>query len=146
MLPPGEVRDAMQTKAAERGWALEELIAAIPKKVRRGQTRREGGRGFRGPRTLADGLRQIMENGEQWLRRHCSKAWAADDWLEGKAGAAGPGGLKARLAEAQETLRKVRESVAELEGRLKRVGAGVSDGQTSGLKATKIGRARAKPR
>src|SRR4051812_44059558 len=37
MLPPGEGRDALQRKAAERGWSLDELTAAIPKKVRRGR-------------------------------------------------------------------------------------------------------------
>ena len=45
-LPPGERRDALQRKAAELGWGLEELAAAIPRKVRRTQTRREGGRPF----------------------------------------------------------------------------------------------------
>ncbi len=33
-LPPGERRDALQRKAAERGWGLEELAAAIPRKPR----------------------------------------------------------------------------------------------------------------
>src|SRR3954447_15872078 len=32
MLPPGKARDRLQREAAERGWGLEELIAAIPKK------------------------------------------------------------------------------------------------------------------
>ena len=126
----------MQRKAAERGWGLEELVAAIPKKVRRGQTRREGGRAFRGPRTVADGLRQVVRHGDEWLRRHGSKAWAGDDWLEGKVGAAGPGGLKARLAEAREALRKVRESVAELEGRLKRFEAERVEGRPAESKAS----------
>src|SRR3954447_13547750 len=53
MLPPGEGRDTLQRKAAERGWSREDLVGAIPKKVRREQTRREGGRAFRGPRSLA---------------------------------------------------------------------------------------------
>jgi len=35
MLPPGDGRDALQRKAADRGWGLDELAAAIPKKVRR---------------------------------------------------------------------------------------------------------------
>ena len=144
MLPPGEGRDTLQRKAAERRWSLEELVAAIPKQVRREQTRREGGRAFRGPRSLTDGLRQIERHGEEWLRRFGSKAWAADDWLEGKVGAAGPGGLKARLAEAQEALRKVRESVAELEGKLKRVKAEVNDGRSSGSGAARNGVAEAK--
>ncbi len=101
-LPPGERRDALQRKAAERGWGLEELAAAIPGKVRRRQTRREGGRPFLRPRTVADGLRRIVRHGDEWLRRYGSKAWSGDDWLRGKVGAAGPGGLKARLAEARE--------------------------------------------
>jgi hypothetical protein len=88
MLPPGEGRDALQRKAAERGWSLEELAAAIPRKVRRGQTRRGGGRSFRGPRSLADALRQIARHGDEWLRRFGSEAWAGDDWLGGKVGAA----------------------------------------------------------
>src|SRR3954452_2913048 len=128
MLPPGESREVLQRKAAQRGWSLEELIAAIPKKVRSGQTRREGGRAFRGRRTRADGLRQIVRHGDEWLRRFGSRAWAGDDWLERKVGAAGPGGLGARLAEAREALRQVRESVAELEGKLKRVKAELGDG------------------
>ncbi len=132
MLMPGEGRDSLQRKAAERGWSLEELVAAIPKKVRRAQTRREGGRAFRGPRSLADGLRQIVRHGEEWLRRFGSRAWAGDGWLEGKTGAAGHGGLKARLAEAQEALRKVRESAAELERRLRRFEAGLGDGRPEG--------------
>ena len=146
MLPPGEARNALQRKAAQRGWSLEELIAAIPKKVRREQTRREGGRAFRGPRSLADGLRQVERHGEEWLRRFGSRAWAADDWLEGKVGAAGPGGLGARLTEAREALRKVRESVAELEGKLKRVAAGVNDGRSSGSGAARNGTAGAEER
>lgn len=146
MLMPGEGRDSLQRKAAERGWSLEELVAAIPKKVRRAQTRREGGRVFRGPRSLADGLRQIERYGDEWLRRFGCKAWAADDWLEGKVGAAGSGGMKARLEEAQEALRKVRESVAELEGKLKRVEAEVIDGQPSRSKAARTGTAKAVPR
>jgi len=132
MLPPGEGRDALQRKAAERGWSLEDLTAAIPKKVRREQTRREGGRAFRGPKNQADALRQIVRHGDEWLRRFGSRAWSGDDWLERKSGAAGPGGLKARLAEAQEALRKVRESVAELEGKLKRAEAEAAAGQPAG--------------
>ena len=121
MLPPGAAREALQRKAAERGWGLEELDAAIPGKVRREQTRREGGRPFVGPRTVADGLRRIVRHGDEWLRRYGSRAWSGDDWLRGKVGAAGPGGLKARLAEAREVLREVRESVAELEGQAQAV-------------------------
>jgi len=146
MLPPGEGRDALQRKAAERGWSLEELVTAIPKRVRREQTRREGGRAFRGPRSLADGLRQIERHGDEWLRRFGSKAWAGEEWLEGKVGAAGPGGLKARLEKAQEALKKVRESVAELEGKLKRVEAGVNDGRSSGPGAARYGTAGAEKR
>ena len=131
MLPPGEARDALQRKAAERGWSLEELIAAIPKKVRREQTRREGGRAFRGPRTLADGLRQIVRHGDEWLRRFGSRAWAGGGWTGGKAGAAGPGGLEARLAEAREALLKVRESVAELERKLMGVEAELRGGRSA---------------
>ena len=108
MVPSGEVRDALQRKAAERGWGLEELAAAIPGKARRRQTRSDGGRPFLRPRTVADGLRRIVRHGDEWLRRYGSKAWSGDDWLEGKPGAAGPGGLKARLAEAREALREVR--------------------------------------
>ena len=132
MLPPGEGRDALQRKAAERGWGLEELAAAIPGKVRRRQTRREGGRPFLRPRTVADGLRRIVRHGDEWLRRYGSKAWSGDDWLRGKVGAAGPGGLKARLAEAREVLREVRESVAELEARLKRFEAEMGEGRPAG--------------
>jgi len=121
MLTPGPGRDALQKKAAERGWSLEELIAAIPKNVRREQTRREGGRAFRGPENQADALRQIARHGEEWLRRFGSRGWAGDDWLEAKVGAAGPGGLEARLTEAREALRRVKESIAGLEGKLKRV-------------------------
>ena len=84
MVPPGEGRDALQRKAAERGWGLEELAAAIPGKVRRGQTRREGGRPFLRPRTVADGLRRIARHGDEWLRRYGSKAWSGDDWLGGR--------------------------------------------------------------
>lgn len=146
MMPPGEAREALQRKAAERGWGLEELVAAIPKAVRRKQTRREGGRAFRGPRSLADGQRQVVRHGDEWLRRFGSRAWACDDWLGGKVGAAGPGGLKARLAEAREALRKVRESIAELEGKLKRVEAEVIDGQPSRSKAARTGTSKAVPR
>ena len=111
MLPPGEGRDALKRNAAERGWSLGELTDAVPKKVRREQTRRKGGRAFRGPRTLTVGLRQIERFGDEWSRRFGSKAWSGEEWLEGKADAAGSRGLKARLAEAREALRKVRESV-----------------------------------
>jgi hypothetical protein len=128
MLPPGEDRDSFQRKAAEGGWSLEELTAKIPRKVRRQQTQREGGRAFRGPRGLADGLRQIVRHGDEWLRRFGSKAWADSDWLDRKAGAAGPGGLKRRLGEAREALRAVRRSVAGLEKKLRRVEAGLVDG------------------
>ncbi len=117
-----------------------------PQKVRRAQTRHEGGRAFRGAKSLADALRQIVRHGDEWLRRFGSKAWAADDWLEGKVGAAGPGGMKARLEEAQEALRKVRESVAELEGKLKQVEAQVIDGQPSRSKAARTGTVKAVPR
>jgi len=136
MMPPGEGRDKIQRKAAEKGWSLEELVAAIPKKVRNNQTRREGGRAFRRPKSLADALRQIVRHGDEWLRRSSSKAWAADDWLGGKVGAAGPGGLGARLAEAREALRKVRKSVAELEGKLKRVEAEAVAVQPAGSAAS----------
>ncbi len=119
-LPPGEKRDALQRKAAERGWSLEELSAAITKKARSRQTRSDGGRPFLRPRTVADGLRRIVRHGDEWMRRYGSRAWSGDDWLRGKVGAAGPGGLKARLAEAREALREVRQSVVELEARLNR--------------------------
>ena len=120
MLPPGETRDALQRKAAERGWGLDELAAAIPRKQRLRQTRREGGRPFVRPGTVSDGLRRIARHGDEWLRRYGSRAWSGEDWLRGKVGAAGRGGLKARLAEAREALREVRESVVELEARLNR--------------------------
>ena len=136
-LPPGEGRDALQRKAAERGWGLEELAAAIPGKVRRRQTRREGGRPFLRPRTVADGLRRIVRHGDEWLRRYGSKAWSGDDWLRGKVGAAGPGGLKARLAEAREVLREVREAVAELEARLKRFEAEMGEDRPAGSAASR---------
>ena len=44
MLTPGEGRDSLQRKAAERGWSLEDLVAAIPKKYggRRRATRAAG--------------------------------------------------------------------------------------------------------
>ena len=144
MVPPGEVRDALQRKAAERGWGLEELAAAIPGKVRRGQTRREGGRPFLRPRTVADGLRRIVRHGDEWLRRYGSKAWSGDDWLGGKVGAAGPGGLKARLAEAREVLREVRESVIELEAKLKRFEAEMGEGRPAGPAKPRPGRGGAK--
>lgn len=79
MLPPGKGRDALKRKAAERGWSLDQLTTAIPRKVRRGQTRREGGRAFHRPGILADGLRQIVRHGEEWLRRYGSRAWAEAD-------------------------------------------------------------------
>ena len=129
MLPAGEGREALQRKAAERGWGLEELDAAIPRKVRRKQTRREGGRPFLRPRTVADGLRRIVRHDGEWLRRYGSRAGAGDDWLRGKIGAAGKGGLKARLAEAREVLREVREAAAELEGKLKRFEAEMGEEQ-----------------
>ncbi len=132
MLPAGEEREALQRKAAERGWGLEELDAAIPGKVRRKQTRREGGRPFLRPRTVADGLRRIARHGEEWLRRYGSKAWSGDDWLGGKSGAAGLGGLKARLAEAREVLREVREAATELEGKLNRFEAELGEGRPAG--------------
>ena len=144
MLPPGEERDALQRKAAERGWGLEELAAAIPGKVRRRQTRSEGGRPFLRPRTVADGLRRIVRHGDEWLRRYGSKAWSGDDWLGGKVGAAGPGGLKARLAEAREVLREVRESVIELEARLKRFEAEMGEGRPAGPAKPRPGRGGAK--
>jgi len=132
MLPPGETRDALQRKAAERGWGLDELAAAIPRKQRLRQTRREGGRPFVRPGTVADGLRRIARHGDEWLRRYGSRAWSGDDWLGGKPGAAGPGGLKARLAEAREVLREVREAAAELEGKLKKFEAEMGDGRPAG--------------
>ncbi len=132
MLSAGEGREALQRKAAERGWGLEELDAAIPRKVRRKQTRREGGRPFLRPRTVADGLRRIARHGDEWLRRYGSKAWSGDDWLRGKLGAAGRSGLKARLAEAMEALREVRESVVELEAKLKKFEAELGEGRPAG--------------
>src|SRR5436305_1431218 len=53
MLPPGPGRDALQRRAAEKGWTLEELAAAIPQAVRRGQSRRAGGRPVRPARAVA---------------------------------------------------------------------------------------------
>lgn len=132
MLPPGEGREVSQRKTAKGGWGPEGLVEAIPMRVRRRQTRREGGRPFLGPRTVADGLRRIVRHGDEWLRRHESKAWVGEDRLGGKVGTAGPGGLKARRVEAQEVLRKVRESVAELEARLKRVEADMEDDRPAG--------------
>jgi hypothetical protein len=128
MLPPGEDRDSFQRKAAEGGWSLEEMTAKIPGKVRRHQTQREGGRAFLGPRGLADGLRRVKRHGDEWLRRFGSKAWADSDWLDRRAGAAGPGGLERRLDEAREALRAVRRSVAGLERKLRQVEAEPGDG------------------
>jgi len=120
MLPPGEGRDALQRKAAEKGWSLEELVAAIPKKVRNKQTRHQGGRGFRRPKTQAAALRQIVRYGEAWQRRY-RKAWEEFDWLESKPGAAGPGGLDARIAEARQTLRTLGAATKRLDARLKKL-------------------------
>ncbi len=132
MLPPGEARVTLQRRAAEGGWSMDEMAAAIPQEVRAKQTRREGGRAFRGPTTIAEGLRQIVQHGDEWLRRHGSKAWAGGAWLGGKAGMAGPGGLEARLAEAREAPRKVRESIIELERQLERVDAGAKKERSTG--------------
>ena len=118
----------LQARAAEKGWGLEDLVAAIPQRVRRKQNRREGGRAFRRPATLVAGLRQVVRHGEAWLRRY-RKAWAGDDWLEGRTGAAGTGGLKARLAEARATLQKLQEAAGELDEKLKRAEAELGDGR-----------------
>jgi hypothetical protein len=127
-VPPGKDREALQRKAAELGWSLEELTDAIPQKVRRQQRSREGGRAFRRPRTVVAGLRQVVRHGEEWLRRY-RKSWSEDAWLEGRPGAAGPGGLKARLAEARETLRKLQEAAGALDDKLKRIEAKQGDGR-----------------
>jgi hypothetical protein len=87
-----------------------------------------------------------VRHGDEWLRRFASRAWAGDDWLEGKVGAAGPGGLKSRLAEAQEALRKVRESVAELEGKLKRVESELGNGRPAKSTTAGHGTGRAETR
>lgn len=117
MLPPGEGRESLQRKAAGKGWTLEELVAAVPKRVRAKQTRRGGGRDFRRPKTKTGGLRQVAWYGEAWLRRY-HKAWETFDWLESKTGAAGPGGLDRRLAEARLTLKRLGAAVKKLDSRL----------------------------
>jgi len=118
VLAPGEVRETLQRRAAERGWSFDELKAAIPQKVRRAQTRREGGRTFRRPKTVTEALRQIVRHGDVWLRRH-RKAWETFDWLASKPGAAGRGGLGARIAEARQTLDQLRAAARRLDARLK---------------------------
>ena len=143
-LPPGEGRDALQRKAAERGWGLEELAAAIPGKVRRRQTRSEGGRPFLRPRTVADGLRRIVRHGDEWLRRYGSKAWSGDDWLGGKVGRGGPGRPEGPPGGGAEVLREVRESVIELEARLKRFEDEMGEGRPAGPAKPRPGRGGAK--
>jgi hypothetical protein len=120
MVPRGEQREALQRKAAERGWSPDELKDAIPVSVRRGQTRREGGRAFRRPKTAADALRQVVRHGDEWLRRY-GKAWETFDWLASKRGAAGPGGLTARIAEARQTLKSLGAAARKLDARIKRL-------------------------
>ena len=133
MLPPGEGRESLQRKVAEKGWTLEELIAAVPKRVRDRQTRRGGGRGFRRPKTKTGGLRQVVWYGEAWLRRY-RKAWEGFDWTGSKPGAAGPGGQGARVAEARQTLKKLGQAVKRLDARLRELereqagGPGTSQG------------------
>ena len=132
-LPPGERRDALQRKAAERGWGLEELAAAIPRKREAPAGAARGGPALR---EAEDGGRRAAAG--RAVRRgvaapaYGSKAWSGDDWLGGKVGAAGPGGLKARLAEAREVLREVRRAVDELEARLKRFEAEMGEGRPAG--------------
>ena len=141
MLPPEEGRESLQRKAAEKGWTLEELVAAVPKRVRDRQTRRGGGRGFRCPKTKTGGLRQVVWYGEAWLRRY-HKAWEKFDWLESKPGAAGPGGLDRRLAEARQTLKKLGVAVKKLDARLReleRERAG-GRGRVRGRSAQPVGR------
>ena len=120
MVPQSEKREALQRKAAEKGWSLDELNAAIPKKVRKGQTRRGGGRAFRRPKTLVDGLRQVVKHGEDWLHRY-GKAWEGFDWAGSAKGAGGPGVLDARLAEARQTLAKLKEAARKLDARIKKI-------------------------
>ena len=86
---------------------------------------------------MADGLRRIARHADEWLRRYGSKAWSGDDWLGGKVCAAGPGGLKARLAEARQVLREVREAAAELEARLKRFEAEMGEDRPAGSAASR---------
>src|SRR5205085_6212301 len=97
MVPADRGRAGLQRQAAEKGWGLEDLEAAIPRRVRRARKGRQGGRPFRRPATLAAGLKQVARHGRAWLRRH-RHAWAGDDWLAARAGAAGPGRLAARRA------------------------------------------------
>lgn len=121
MLPPGEDRDTLQKQAAEKGLSLEEVIAKIPRKVRRGQTRREGGRAFRKPQSLADGLRQVVRHGGEWLRRQRHEAWREFDWIASKPGTPGRGGLAARAAEARATLMEMRDEIKKLNSKIKRL-------------------------
>jgi hypothetical protein len=120
MLPAGEARDAFQRKVAERGWDLEELIAAVPEKVRRTRLRRDGGRAFRRPKTRSAALEQIQRYGEAWLQRY-RKAWEGFDWHESKPGMAGPGGLGARIAEARQTLKKLNQTAKRLDAQLNKL-------------------------
>src|SRR4051812_44813865 len=87
-IPNKAKRSALQRRAAKEGWTAAQISEAILREVV-GRRRQNGGRPFAAPRTLGEGLRQVVLRSEEWLRR-CRESWSGEAaWL-----AAGAGGEK----------------------------------------------------
>src|SRR4051812_44600950 len=115
---------ALQRRAAKEGWTAAQISEAILREVV-GRRRQNGGRPFAAPRTLGEGLRQVVLRSEEWLRR-CRESWSGEAaWLAAGAevskGKADHESLVARMEVARRVLLEVGRAALELEARLGKV-------------------------
>src|SRR4051812_31018170 len=130
-IPNKAKRAALQKRSAREGWTAAQLSEVIQREVV-GRKRRYGGRPFTAPRTLEEGLRQVVLRSEEWLRR-CRESWSGEAaWLAPGAaeseGEAARESLTARLGEARRVLLEVGRAALEREARLGKVAIAGGDG------------------
>src|SRR4051812_13052446 len=123
-IPNKAKRAALQKRSAREGWTAAQLSDVIQREVV-GRKRRYGGRPFTAPRTLEEGLRQVVLRSEEWLRR-CRESWSVEAaWLaagaEGSKDMAAGGSRPAGLEVARRVLLEGGRAALEREARLAKV-------------------------
>jgi hypothetical protein len=109
---------------AGQGWTCEELCEEIRR--RKGASAGRGGRKYRRPETLWEGLKQVERHCQRWLKYH-DELWSRGqaDWLSSSGCGDEVGAVQDRVEEVRSRLRQLARAARGLAKRLAGVKAGL---------------------